>query len=914
MQKTAGIAERLKYIAGSEPDAVALIAADQRHIDYRCLSGIVGEARGELSGCGVADGCRIAGAMSDGLANAVAFLAISDHAAFMPMNPDFSKEQFVYHFKLLRASHVLLEGRPSNTREQDRNQDNEHADACQNAAAAAAAWELGLPVIMLMLEYAEEGGRAAVSWQSTHRHDNESRGHLSGPMRKENGTDDEGCGASLVICTSGTTAAPKVIGLMRDQLLGSAEERIQAFELGHRDRCLLITPFYRSVTLNALLASLLAGGSAVCAGRLEPAGFLALVEETAPTWFMASPAVLRSIVDNAERSGGAYNGSSLRFLRSTGASLSEKLYDSLTEMFRIPVVVTYGSTETRMIASTYREPAGHKPGSVGLPLDRESVMIADAAGQPVVPGKIGEILVRGENVIEGYENSGYDAGSFFGNWFRTGDLGYFDDDGYLFLTGRLKEIINRGGEKISPYEVEQAILQHPAVVDAAVFAIPGLHDTEEPAAAVRLHAGRDLNILELRKFLNGKLVAYKMPVGLYIVDEIPVSGEGKIQRSMLYSQLSGMKLKMQRIGDRDASIDPKRSVRPADEIEKKLAGMWRKILGVRRFGSGDTFYDLGGDSLKAALLFAEIEETFGKRIPMKVLAENCTFLVMAEAIRRSEDRPSAHFLIPFEKDGSGAPLFIVHGARGEVTNYHRIAEAFRGRRPVLGLRLNKRWDKWKHPLTIGQIASAYTEEILAEYPSGPYNIAGYCVGGVIAYEMARQLSSRGAVIGSLILFDSIIAGSNRPKKKEATTMLGRAAAEFRELPPGGAARWLRWKVERRLNFIREQFAARIYKRLIGPDPLRVFDIIPVMQLLRIARRHYDFGRYAGEIHYLVPEDEIEIALPSIEKWKTIARAVHVKKIEGAHGTILAEEHSESFAAAIASCLDTINDQDDEVNR
>ncbi len=882
MGELSGIAADLRRIAAESPQAAALRDQHGHAVDFGNLVNLLDAAAYFYSGAGIQTGSRIAAVINDGMSNALSFLAITETAAFVPLNPDFSKEQFLYYFRLLNVTHLLV-GK----------QEDSHA--------AEAADELDIPIIKLSMTFDDAAcGSPAVEWR---------RAEDTGKDGASRNDGDAACGAgiekndtALILCTSGTTATPKVIALTHSQLYDSAVDRIGLFEMKSSDCCLLVTPFYRSVTINSMLAALLAGGSAICSGRFEPADFFRILQKGAPTWFTASPAVLRAALDYAEKAGIERLKTHLRFLRSSGASLHESLYEALKAFFGVPVVVTYGLTETRMIASTYNAPCGHKPGSVGIPAKAGSIMISDSNGDAMDCGQTGEIVVRGVNIFKGYENREQNEDLFFGEWFRTGDQGYIDEDGYLFINGRIKEVINRGGEKISPFEVEQAILSHPDIEDAVVFKIQGIMDVEEVGAAVVMKTGAVIDIFGLRKFLRDKIVAFKMPSVLYVTDEIPVGAEGKVQRGKLQTQLTDRKAKEQRISDRHRGELHGGLLIPQDELEKKLERLWKKILKVRQIGNLDSFTDLGGDSLRAALLIAEIEDVFGKRLPMQIMAGECTFRIMADALRDSAGG-SSPFLVTLEKEGSKPPLFIVHGGRGVITNFHRVAAEFKGKRPVCGLWLNKSGTEWEHPVTIEQIAAAYVRDIFEEWPNGPYNLAGHCIGGVIACEMAGQMMEQGAEIASLILIDPIVKGGSLEPAEDDSTMAGRAVNEFRNLPPGGFEPWIRFKIRRKLLHIRNKYAFRIYHVSKGKISRFIFGFAPVQQFLSFIRKKYKYRHYHGKIHYLVPEQSKDYSERSIAAWKDMADKVSVHRIGGSHSSMLSEVHTASLAKTIDGCME-----------
>jgi len=284
-----------------------------------------------------------------------------------------------------------------------------------------------------------------------------------------------------------------------------------------------------------LLAPLSAGGSVVCTPGFDAFKFHGWLDELRPTFYTAVPTMHQMVLARNP----ARLDTSLRFIRSSSASLPRPVLEDLRQRFGVPVVEAYGMTEaTHQMTGNPLPPGITKPGSVGLPAGVE-VAILDDANQVLAHGARGEVSIRGATVVDGYENNPEaDAKAFTAGWFRTGDEGMIDEDGYLFLTGRLKEQINRGGEKISPLEIDEVLLEHPAVAEAVAFGIP--HDKlgEEVGAAVVLAPGASATERELRDYVSGRLAAFKVPKRIVFVDEIPKGATGKLQRMGLATQLS----------------------------------------------------------------------------------------------------------------------------------------------------------------------------------------------------------------------------------------------------------------------------------------------------------------------------------------------------------------------------------------
>jgi acyl carrier protein len=308
--------------------------------------------------------------------------------------------------------------------------------------------------------------------------------------------------------------------------------------------------------------------------------------------------------------------SALRLIRSSSAALAPKLMAGLEGLFRVPVIESYGMTEaSHQMASNPLPPRPRKPGSVGLASGPE-IAIMDGEGSLASAGITGEIVIRGPNVTLGYENNPAAKESSFSNgWFRTGDRGYLDREGYLFITGRIKELINRGGEKIAPREIDEVLLEHPDVAQAVAFAIAHEELGEEVGAAIVLKDGRRATQLEIREFAAERLADFKVPRQVLILPEIPKGPTGKVQRIGLAEKLGIKPIAARRIGARPAYIAPRNA------IEKGLAELWAEVLNVSPIGAEDHFFQLGGDSVLATQLISRMRSSFQAELALLTVFE-----------------------------------------------------------------------------------------------------------------------------------------------------------------------------------------------------------------------------------------------------------------------------------------------------
>ncbi len=344
---------------------------------------------------------------------------------------------------------------------------------------------------------------------------------------------------ALVLHTSGTTSRPKIVPLTQRNVCASAAHIRESLALTPADCCLNVMPlFHIHGLIAAVLATLGAGAQVFCTPGFNALKFFSWMDESHPTWYTAVPTMHQAILARANRNRDVIERNSLRFLRSSSASLPPQVMKSLEETFGAPVIEAYGMTEAaHQMAANPFPPRKRKPGTVGVAAGPD-VSVMDEKGNLLPPGSVGEVVIRGPNVTRGYQNNpAANETAFTGGWFRTGDQGVLDEEGYLRLTGRLKEIINRGGEKISPREVDEVLLDHPAVAQAVTFAIP--HDKlgEEVGAAVILKEGASVSEREIREFASERLADFKVPRKVLFLDEIPKGPTGKLQRIGLAAKL-----------------------------------------------------------------------------------------------------------------------------------------------------------------------------------------------------------------------------------------------------------------------------------------------------------------------------------------------------------------------------------------
>jgi acyl-CoA synthetase (AMP-forming)/AMP-acid ligase II len=486
----------LDLLQSAPPEQIAVIIPEQElRVSYAALREQVQGFAESLAALGIHRGDRVGMALPNGLPQIVAFLAASMAGTAAPLNPAYKEEEFKFFLEDTAARLLLLPP--------------EGADAARRAA--------GDRVPVRVVEQGPDG-TVRLTEGSTRR-------AFAAPA-----IDD----VALILHTSGSTGRPKRVPLTHANLAISARNVARSYALSPADVSLCVMPLFHVHGLVAsTLATLASGGTVVVPSRFNPLGFWRVAETHGATWYSAVPTLHQLLLARAEagapRPAGAER---LRFIRSCSAALAPQVMRDLEDRFGAPVLEAYGMTEAaHQMASNPLPPGKRLPGSVGRGTD-VAIGIMDDAGRHLDAGQRGEVVIKGPNVTAGYEsNPEANATSFVDGWFRTGDQGVLDADGYLTLVGRLKELINRGGEKISPREIDEVLLGHPAIAEAVCFGVPHATWGEEVAAAVVLRG--DATEADLLSYCRERLADFKRPKQIHITDTIPRTATGKIQRRVV---------------------------------------------------------------------------------------------------------------------------------------------------------------------------------------------------------------------------------------------------------------------------------------------------------------------------------------------------------------------------------------------
>ncbi len=475
-------------------------------LDGAGLRALAERTREALNGVGIGRGDRVGIVLPNGPEMATCFVGVAAACTAAPLNPAYTADEFEFYLSDLKPRAIVLL----------------HGEA---TPARAVAERLSVPVIPLHPQAEAVAG--------TYHLDTSALAPGAAAEPGAAGPDD----MALVLHTSGTTARPKIVPLTNRNLAASAGHIAESLALGPADICLNVMPlFHIHGLVAAVLSSLRAGAGVCCTPGFNAFKFGEWLQEVRPTWYTAVPTMHQAILMRMRAHPERARAAGLRLIRSSSASLPPQVMQELEEVFGSPVVEAYGMTEAaHQMASNPLPPRARKPGAVGLAAGPEIAVMSED-GVVLAQGSIGEVVIRGPNVTLGYvSNADANARAFTDGWFR--DQGRIDDEGYLFLTGRLKEQINRGGEKISPLEVDVVLLDHPSIAQVVTFGVPHAKLGEEVGAIVVLHAGTSATEQEIRDFCATRLAAYKVPRHILLRDDIPKGATGKVQRIGLAGKL-----------------------------------------------------------------------------------------------------------------------------------------------------------------------------------------------------------------------------------------------------------------------------------------------------------------------------------------------------------------------------------------
>jgi acyl-CoA synthetase (AMP-forming)/AMP-acid ligase II/thioesterase domain-containing protein/acyl carrier protein len=864
------IPDLIAHHAERTPDAPAVLAPGSRALTYAGLQNHIAHTVGRLNAMGIERGDRVAQVLPHGAMAAVAYLALASGGTCFPLDPDLPLADLLWRLDFAEARAVVVpEG--------------------EAGVAAEAARQLGLA--LLTLRPAPDGPAGLAAFL----------GDEPDPLPEP--AFSRPADIALIIATSGTTDRPKLVPLSHINIMTAARDTGRPFGLTAEDRHLCIAPLFHTAGLvSGVLTALVSGGSVALGGPFDARAFFGWMDELQPTWYGGVPTMHRDILAQAGAYRDVIDRRPMRVIRCGGAPAEPELLERLGTAFGTHVCVSYGLTETGpRLAENPLPPDPAKRGSVG-PSAGPEIGIMDVNGALLAAGEEGEIVARGANVMAGYlKNPQANAQSFANGWFRTGDVGYLDEDGYLFLTGRVKELINCGGLKVAPAEVEAVLRLHPSVREAVAFAVPDDRLGEQVGAAVVLRQGAATGQDELERFAGERLAPYKVPRRIAFLEQIPRSATRKVQRG------EAARVAARVLGLAAAGREDRRPATEEDHYELGLRGIWQDLLGVQWIGLNDSFFGLGGDSIAAAQMFARVEAVMGLRLTPAAFYGEPTIAGLASVLRKEAAAGRIQTVAPVKATGSRLPLFFVVPAGAWFAT--DLARHMAPDQPLYAV----------HPLAVVSAAapeidfralvSHYVESVRAVRPEGPYLLGGVSAGGRLAFEMARQMMDEGHDVALVAMLDTGLRRTLVPPFWGVHAMLVRTIsswARLRRAAPADRAESIGRAARRAFGAVtgRRQEAGNASDAVDAYVDAIYAHVYRLIKAHRRSLRGHRAEPLGVRMAYFWAEGTRILALrdPRIG-WEKLARGGFVlHKVPGDHHMAMMEPHVAVFAEKLEACL------------
>jgi oxalate---CoA ligase len=683
-----------------------------------------------LNAMGFCRNDRIAVISPAGPETAVIIISVMAGFTAVPLNPQNKKHEYERYFSQLKIKAVIVQS------------------GCESAVVWVAK-SRNIPIIELI----PVPGKAGQF---------ELKSSLSRNMQEPQFANSSDI--SHVFMTSGTTSKPKIVPISQKQYSFSQRRTCETLKITQSDRCLHIVPYYHGMGIGPpLLSVLFAGGTVICTKEFIPSDFPSLLKTFRPTFYSAGPALHQGILREIKKvPPHELKNNSLRFIRSGSAALLPTVRQELEELLGVPIIEAYAMSEAGLVSINIPQ----KHGSVGIPVI-DSLKIINENGSSLGPYEQGEIVVKGETVFSGYEDApDENVAAFIDGWFKTGDMGYLDDGGYLFYTGRKKELINKGGEKISPAEIDTVLMTHPMVKEAMTFRINDPVLGEDIAAMVVLE-NPGVGEEDLRKYLIDRMIQFKVPKRIYFVDDIPKGPTGKLLRYVGTDRYKDGKFEDEKaFGLINDTVSNELSM-----IQERITQIWKDILDLEVLSPDDDFFRCGGNSLAAIELLIKIQREFQLNFPPDTIYLYPTIRKQSLLIaQKSGDFIAYHpLVVPIRSKGTLSPLFCFHPIDGWIGQYQTISPFLDQNRPLFGIRSRGLEPGEKIPQTFEEAAREYFDAIKTVQKKGPYYLLGFSSGAVSAFALSCILQSQGEKVTYLGIID---ASAPSPQKRFSNLIKG----------------------------------------------------------------------------------------------------------------------------------------------
>lgn len=680
--------------------------------------------------------------------------------------------------------------------------------------------------------------------------------------------------------TSGTTSIPKIVPIEYNMMVYKQNMNVKHFEIDSHTIQIQTVKMSRMISLSNALRVITSNGCVLQCDGINVKEIGKYLKNYTVQFIVMVPAGINQLLNYLDESSEQVSLEHVHFIVG-GSTLDHSLAQRLSA-YKAMVISYYGMTETGSIASSYHAPKGYKEGSVGWA--KLECKIIDE-----------EICCRGEAVFKGYENYPNDD-IFIHGWFRTGDIGRIDEDHYIYITGRKSEMINRGGEKISPYEIEALLKKHPLIEDVVVFPYYMDNSIEEVGCAVVHKANQVLQLKDIRLYLKDKINSYKMPTVFYVINKIPISNNNKIQRKSLQQALKDMHIYPE---NNEVNND---NLVQLSTIETKLLEIFKLILGVKTVSIDDDFFDNGGDSLKANELIATIEKQFNTALPLDLFLANRNVRYLSRIL----DKKYVHklkYLIKLNQGIDPITLISVHSGDGVAINYHYLAKELNPFIPVYALELKSKYAKELKEYTIENLANIYLNEI-QDNIHGPFILLGDCIGGTLAFELAHQAKLRKMDIRHLIMLDTPQRVRTTTKNRltdQVFAKVKRNVHKLKGLSLTDKMKHLIMIIGKMGMFMKSWFEKKLIKENQSDKYIKYYNLRTIIHRMI---QNYKVSHYPDKLIYIRSIDNRN-TLKHLEFWKNHCESLELYEFDCKHDEFLNRKEVKELSKLIKQTIQTV---------